>query len=124
MIKNGANAGINFGELPDLSEALLGWFVKMSFIVITKVSEGFKIVEQEEVVSFMGVWQPMGAQKLMMKPEGQRDWKWFTCHSDTSLELKPDDKISYKSAEYRVMEKLDYTEYGYYEYHIVEGYFE
>lgn len=115
-------ASLDFGNLPNVSDAMLDWFQPMTFVRIAKSIEDFGVSESREAIKFMGVWQPMGAQSLNMKPQGQRDWKWFQCHADVSLELKPDDMIKYLGVKYRVSAKLDYKRYGYMEYHLVEDY--
>lgn len=123
-IKNGSSVKLNqkSGSLPDVSSALKNWFQEIDFIKIVKEMVNHRIVETETSISFRGVWQPMSSQDLEIKPEGQRDWRWFTIHSDIDIELKPDDKIKYQGTEFRVMKKNDYKIYGYYEYHVVEGY--
>lgn len=124
MIKNGSNKPLNQqkGSLPDVSSALENWFQAITFIKIVKSIVNGRLQEVETPISFRGVWQPMKTQDLEIKPEGQRDWRWFTIHSDTDIELKPDDKISYLNREFRVMKKNDYGLYGYFQYEVVEGY--
>ena len=102
--------------------ALANWMVPMVFIKIVKTVVDFQEVETKTNTNFKGVWQPLTGQKLQIKPEGQRAWKWFTCHAEIGLTLIPDEIITYKSTNYRVMEKMDYSEYGYNEYHLVQDY--
>jgi len=112
----------SFVPLPDVSGALLDWFQSMAFVVLTKSVVNFQNVETKTQTSFRGIWQPFNAQQLRMKPEGERAWRWFMLHADTSLELFPDDVVIYNSLQYRVMEKNDYLHYGYREYHLVEDF--
>lgn len=112
----------NTGTLPDMSGALLNWLQPMTFTLITKTVVNFKVVETPTMVDFQGVWQPFTAQQLMMKPEGQRRWLWFTCHALIGLILKPDEVVTYQGVQYRVMAKLDYKEYNYVEYHLVNDF--
>lgn len=100
----------------------MGWLKPMVFLVVTKSQVNFQTYEEEEKISFDGVWQPFSDRKLQMKPEGQRSWKWFTCHSFSQLPLDVDMIIEYVSKKYRVMEIRAYPEYGYYEYHLVDDY--
>lgn len=114
--------GSNPGTLPDVSDALLGWFQKMRFVKIAKSVVNFKVVELATPFETMGVRQPFTAQQLMMKPEGQRKWLWQTMHALPDTVLRPDDVIVFGDIPYRVMEKLNWTEYGFVEYHIVQAY--
>lgn len=110
------------GTLPNLGDALFNWFQPMSFVLLTKQVIGFQNVESAQTLDFQGVWQPFTARQLMMKPEGQRSWKWYTVHADPSLNLQTDDIIIYLDVSFRVMEKWDWNIYGYKEYHIIEDY--
>lgn len=124
ILKNAKNIPLNqnSGTLPNMSDVLTNWFQKMKFIVISKETVNFKIVEKETPINFEGVWQPFSPQQLSQKPAGQRDWKWFTVHAHTSLDLRPDEIISYIGTRYRVMARMDWKEYGYIEYHLIEDY--
>lgn len=110
------------GDLPQMGEALLSWFQPMRFILLTKSVVGFQNVESPGSITFQGVWQPFNARKLAMMPVGQRDWKWYTVHSDPTLNLQNDDIIVYLGEPYRVMEKWDWNLYGYKEYHVIRDY--
>lgn len=112
----------NTGTMPNLVQALANWFQPMTFTTIVKIVEGFQSVETPTSVDFRGVWQPFTAQQLMMKPEGQRKWKWFTVHAETGLVLEPDEVVSYLGTQYRVKDKIDYTLDGYVEYHLIEDF--
>jgi len=124
VIKNANNYTLsqNAGTLPNMQDAMLDWFQKLTFIRIVKKVVNFNLVEVEEFDSFQGVRQPLSAQQLQMKPEGQRAWKCEMIHSFPDLVLKPDDQIKFNGVKYRVKEKTDDTEYGYIEYHIVQDF--
>ena len=123
-ISNASNTPLNqnCGTLPDVSGALFSWFQPLTFTSIVKTVVGYQVVETPTNVTFQGVWQPFTAQQLSMKPEGQRQWKWFTVHAQPGLELIPDEVITYLGTQYRIKDKLDYILYGYVEYHLVEDY--
>lgn len=112
----------NSGTMPDVSGAILSWFQKMDFAIITKENINFQTVETSTDVSTQGVWQPLSPQQLMMKPEGQRQWKWFQVHALPGLNLRPDDRLVYLGTKYRVMAVLDYKLNGYMEYHVIDDY--
>lgn len=124
IIKNGKDTPLNenSGTLPDVSGAMLDYFQPMVFGTVAKAVEGFQVVETKTSVSFQGVIQPFSDRQLMMKPEGQRSWKWYTVHAEPQLELATDEIITYLGAQYRVMSLRDYRLYGYVEYHLVQDY--
>lgn len=112
----------NPGTLPNMQQTLLNWFQVVTFTLISKSIVDHLLVESETPSSFLGVRQPMKPQMVAMKPEGQRSWKWETIHAHPDLVLKTDDVMVFFGIRYRVMEKLDWKEYGYVEYHIVQDY--
>lgn len=124
IISNGKNKPLNAqsGSLPDMSGALQGYFQPMTFGVVEKVTEGFQVVETMVNVSFRGVIQPLPERKLIMKPEGQRNWDWYMIHAENGLILTNDQVFTYLDKQYRVVDQWNYTLYGYVEYHVVEDY--
>lgn len=120
-IKNAKDIPLNAnpGTLPDMSGALMNWFQKMTFGLVTKTATAFQAYEEMEEISFMGVIQPLSGRELVLKPEGERAWSWWWLHSNTALNLKVDDVVVYKTRQYRVMLKKNYSAYQYYEYHLV-----
>lgn len=124
MIQNAKDTPLfsNPGTLPNMQDALADWFQMMTFTIITKETVDHELVETATVVAAKAVRQPLSAQKLMMKPEGQRAWRWEQLHAFPDLILKPDDVVVFNGIRYRVMDKLDYKEYGYLEYHITQDY--
>ncbi len=110
------------GSVPNVSDALLDWFQTMTFTTIVKSVVNFQLVEVQTAVTAQAVRQPMKPQLVAMKPEGQRSWRWETLHALPGLVLAPDDIVVFNSVSYRVMEKLDWKEYGYVEYHLVQDY--
>lgn len=112
----------NPGTLPNVAEALFSWFQPLFFTYMDKKTVNFQLVETPTIFNFQGVRQPFSPQQLKMKPEGQRQWKWETVHAYPTLVLAPDDIITFANVNYRVMEKLDWKEYGYVEYHIVQDF--
>lgn len=110
------------GNLPNMQDAMASWFQALVFKVITKSIVNFIEVETETLCNCQGVMQPLSEQQLGMKPEGQRDWKWYNLHADVSLILSPDDVVVYKGERFRVMGKKDYKEYGYVQYNLGQDY--
>jgi len=124
MIKNGKDTPLSasFNTLPDVSDVLPDWFQNLTFQLVTKSLVNYEVVETLVTIKTMGVRQPMSAQSISIKPEGQRGWKWETIHCLPDVKLKIDDIIIFDDVKYRVMRRWNWSEYGYLEYEICEAY--
>lgn len=110
------------GNLPQMGDALYSWFQNVTFTLITKTVVNYQLVETEAPLDFRGVVQPFSPKMLMMKPVGQRQWTWLMVHALPDLILKVDDRLVYQGTKFRVMERSDWKEYQYVEYHLAEDY--
>lgn len=108
--------------LPNMSAALSGLFQPMSFTCIRKSLVEGLLQEITFTVSTKGVREPWTAQQLMVKPEGQRDWKWQTLRCLSNAILVPDDQVIFDGQPYRVMQKYDWKEYGYLQYDLAQDF--
>lgn len=124
MIINGKDTPLenSFSTLPNVSDVLPDWFQSMTFQVVTKDLEDYEVVETLTTITTQGVRQPMNAQRIAIKPEGQRAWKWETIHCLPDVKLNIDDIIIFDGVKYRVMHKWNWAEYGYLEYEICQAY--
>lgn len=116
------NLNQQVGTLPNMANTLLDWFQPLQFSRIVKTIVNFELKETLTTVDFMGVIEPISAQELAMKPEGERRWIWNTIWSLTNLDLKPDEIITINCVNFRVMKKHDWSSYGYYQFEIMQDY--
>lgn len=113
---------VSSANLPDLSSAVMGFLYPMIFQVIqTTLVDGYSQKVPLPVCT-QGCIQPFTAQMLKVKPEGQRNWSWFTVHSLTSMDLRNNDRILLDGKRYKVMEKFDWSRDQYFEYHMILDY--
>jgi hypothetical protein len=109
--------------LPNVKEALKGWTKRVQFTIIKKKVTDFEV--QEDTVTspkISAMMQPVTAQKLLLKPEGQRQWKWWSIWTDTKMKLQLDWTLKDNQGKtYRIMEFTDWKDSGYYAYELVEG---
>ena len=124
MIINGKDTPLesSFSTLPNVSDVLPDWFQSITFQVVTKDLEDYEVVETLTTITTQGVRQPMNAQRIAIKPEGQRAWKWETIHCLPDVKLNIDDSIILDGVKYQVMHKWNWAEYGYLEYEICQAY--
>lgn len=124
-LQNGKDVSLFNGisGLPNMQDALEGL---MQPVVAEKVlKQIFDGRVQEtvcQVASTQAVKQPFTARQLSIRPEGQRAWPWFTIHIKTDFILKVDEIFKLNGIRFRVMEVYNFSEYGYMQYSVVQGY--
>jgi hypothetical protein len=123
-IGQGKNIPLNqrTGSVPNVSGAMKNWFQPTVFGVVTKVTQGFQVVETVVDTTYKAVVQPLSAQRVAMKPEGQRKWEWLWIHAEPAMNLEVDSIIRYKTVQFRIAAKKNFEIYGYVEYEIVNDY--
>ncbi len=108
-------------SFPSVKEAFFNWTSPIQFnVVTTKSVDGEAIEVPDNQIFFDGVIEPLSPRLLLIKPEGERSWKWWTLWTEQALQ--PDDIVQDSSgAQYRVMKKSNWSEADYQEYEIVQG---
>ena len=109
-------------SIPKIQVALNGWESEIVLNKITTTIVDYEPVKTPQTITFNGVVQPLTAEALKLKPLDSRSWEWLMIHTRTQAEIETNDLIEYKGKKYKVMAKNDYSENGYYEYHLVEKY--
>ncbi len=94
----------------------------MTFMRVVKTTIGYQVVEDGEEINFRGVIQPFTTRELMIRPESEQSWTWWTLHADPSLTLDTDEVVLYLGKQTRVMGRRDYSLNGYVEYQLVQDY--
>lgn len=105
--------------MPTMRTALYGWYRDLALTKMVKKVVGSRTVETPEPLAAQGTWQPFGPEQLKIKPEGMRSWRWFMIHTTPDVVLLTDDRINRDGVNYRVMEKGDYGDQGFVEYHVI-----
>lgn len=124
MILNGKNQtiGVPTSGLPDVSAAVMEILQPVSIGLIVKTLVNGRVQEVQNVFKTRATKQPFTDRQLILKPEGQRAWGWFTMHALVDVDLKVDDRFYFNGERYRVMQKGDFAEYGYFKYDIIEDF--
>ena len=65
--------------------------------------------------------QPM-PEELAIKMLGERSWRWHILHIKADVRLRTDDRVVIFGTKYRIMNKRDYSQYGFVEYQAIEDY--
>lgn len=107
-------------RLPDVSEALWDIAEAVQFEIITKSVSDFEAKETVvNTIVFQGHLQPTPPQKLIIKPEGQRSWRWWAMWAKQDLGL---DWILQDASgrQFRIMSRSDWGRAGYREYELTE----
>ena len=109
--------------MPNMANTLNGWEVPLSLVKVTQKIVDGEADKSEELIRFMGVWQPLRDEQLQFKPEGQRSWEWIWIHAKSgSLNLQTQDKVIFNDKRYKVMNVKDYSLNGFIEYQLVRDY--
>lgn len=120
MIPNGKDRPLVAGTVPNVGAAMNGWAQPLTFTKLTKTVTGYEVQETGTSVTFQGVIQPFKSRDLLVKPEGQRAWSWYTLHADPACALDVDDVVIYLGKQTRVMAVNDFSLYGFLELHLVQ----
>lgn len=109
--------------MPNMCNTLTGWEIPLTLVKIKQsISQG-DVIKTEQVINFLGVWQPLRDEELQFKPENQRSWSWYWIHAKAgTLNLQTQDKIIFENKRYKVMAVKDYSLNGFIEYQVVRDY--
>lgn len=108
-------------SFPDVSEALNGLTVRLTLEAQAPTIVDFEVVDAGSgPVPFDGVLEPFRPQRLMVKPEGQRDWRWWTLWTvmdipTGAIVIDPD------GVRFKVVSRTPWYGAGYFEYELTEA---
>lgn len=103
--------------MPQMSAAFSGWKSRLTFEKITQTVVDGWVTETKTPVTIMGTWQPMSAEDIKLKPEGQWSWSWFMIHVEgTAKPFATNDRLIFNGTQYKIMALKDYTLNNYVQY--------
>lgn len=110
--------------MPQMRAAFSGWKSVITLDVVTQTpdDDGF-VVDTITSINFKGTIQPLSAEQISNKPDGQRSFQWLQIHAIAGeLNLVTNDRITYNGLRYKVMGVYDYSLNNFIEYHAVEDF--
>ena len=109
--------------MPNVGSVLTGFAQTIEFAVVHKTVQDFESIETDaNIVTFLGTLQPIPGRKLLIKPEGQRSWRWWYLHTKQALDIDwVVQDTSNQGHKYRVMSKANWNAQGFYKYEITEA---
>lgn len=107
-------------SMPNVSDAFWDWTTPVQFKLLTTTIADFEVAEVPlNDVTFDGVLEPLTPRKLIVKPENQRRWKWWTIW--TTFSIEPGQVIQDPSgSQFRIMSRSDWSNGGHLEYEAVQ----
>tara|TARA_R110000851_G_scaffold306239_5_gene464505 strand:- start:1309 stop:1671 length:363 start_codon:yes stop_codon:yes gene_type:complete len=110
-------------NMPQMGSAFSGWQSNITLNKVTQTNVRGDITNVLTAITFKGTVQPLSPEQILLKPEGERSWRWLQIHVFAGGDnLKTGDRISYKESFYKVMADLDYSNNNFVEYHLVEDF--
>lgn len=106
---------------PDVSSSVSSILSSIRIGIVEKTQINGKTQEIPIYRDAVANIQPM-KQQMAIRKEGERSWKWFELYALPDLDLKTDDIVVLFGIGYRVMGKVDWKEYGYISYELIEHY--
>lgn len=121
--ENTNNLSNSNSSLPNMSNTITPWFLDISFQVVDRVLNGAYWEDGEiHTVNTRGVVQPPRDIDLKIFPQGTWSWQWMMLHCLPDVMLNTNQFVIYDGIKYKVMNKKDWTKYGYIRYMLLEAY--
>lgn len=106
-------------SMPDNSHSVMRFLSPLVFEKIQTTNINGLAQKVPIFIKTLGSIQPLSGRALVVKPEGERSWKWYQIHTLTNVDLKNNDRIKIQKVLYKVMSKFDYSRSGYLEFHCI-----
>lgn len=108
--------------MPQMNAAFGGWGIPIVLQRITQTVVDGLVVEQRRAIRVSAIWQPLDAEAIKLKPEGQRSWEWIDLHIRGQAIFTTNDRVLRNGMPYKVMAVKDYSLNNYTEYHLIRDY--
>lgn len=106
---------------PNMNEAFWDWTTATQFQVVQKSVADYEASETPVITTtFDGVLEPIHPRALLVKPEGQRTWNWWSLWTKKSLQ-PGDIVVDQDNKEYRVMSINNWSNADYQQYELVQN---
>ena len=108
-------------SFPDVSEALWEWEDELQALDPAQSVVDYEPVDDPtEPYRFEGILEPLTAQRLLLKQEGERNWKWWTLWTETELNINAQ-VIDPDGITFKVTSERRWLKAGYWEYELTEA---
>lgn len=106
---------------PNVSEALGGMTETLQLLTSAQTVVDYEVTETAgAAVLFEGVLQPLKPQRIMLKPEGQRNWKWWELWTEKDIPINSI-VLDPEGIRFRVAARVPWFNAGYYQYELSEA---
>ena len=108
--------------MPNMRGAVINWFRPFRGILVTTTIVDGLSKEVRREFDTAGFFKPMRPREVLIKPEGDRAFRWFVLYTGREIDFKPNDVVIRKGVPYRVMGPWQLEDYGVKRYELVEDY--
>ncbi len=110
--------------LPDVSNVFNNWEISITANYVSQNWVDGEPVNVTENKMIKGIKQPLKAEEIALKEEGQRSWSWQQIHVREALygELYTSQILTIGGVNYKIKAKKDFVLNGYREYHAILDY--
>lgn len=106
-----------------MSSTITKWFLNITFQEVIRTLNGADWEESlGQIYNTRGVVQPATKEILKLLPIGAYSWRVLLLHCLPNVQLTTNQYIIYDNVKYKVMQKADYSKYGYCSYVLTEAY--
>ena len=107
---------------PNMSSAFQNWTETGPVQIVRSILVEGEAQKKTRTVTASTCVQPLSAQKIAMKPEGERAWKWWQIVASLELDAEIGDLIEIGRVGYRVLGRWDYSRNGFRQFEATEDY--
>lgn len=113
--------------MPNMADCVQGWGSPIQFLRIIKNEVDFQITESVKQaftrlqLIVNGILVPLTPRQLLIKPEGERSWKWLSLTTTADVTMEPDDETVFEGMTFRVMGEALWRNNGLVCYHLLQA---
>jgi hypothetical protein len=108
-------------SFPNVADGLAGLTQTLRMVRETQVVTDYEVVEPvQQDFYFEGVLEPLKPQRLLLKPEGERNWRYWDMWSEMDMPINTI-VLDPEGVRFRVTARVPWFEAGYFQYELTQA---